>query len=74
MTGNIIGEPTEKFVAKEVKLRQQMYGAGSDGNARSTEALMYMNNRNAWIKLASGASVKDAMAKLPPSIVTGKHY
>lgn len=68
MTGNIIGEPTEGFVAKEVKLRQKIYGAGSDGKARTTDQAIYMNNRNAWIKVASGASVTDPGAKLPKSI------
>ena len=54
--GNIIGEPIEKFVANQVDLRQKIYGAGYNENslARTPEYLNYLNNRNAWIKLASG--------------------
>ena len=69
MTGNIIGEPTEKYVVDQVKTRQKVYGKGFEKNSvRSTENLLYMNNRNAWIKMASSVSVTNADLRLPKGI------
>jgi len=59
--GNIIGEPIEKFVADQIDLRQKAAGAGynSDSLARDPKILNYLNNKNAWIKLASGVELYD---------------
>ena len=56
---NIIGEPIEEFVSKQIDHRQKIYGSGYNSNSidRSPEVLNYLNNRNAWIKLASGVSI-----------------
>ena len=61
MVGNIVGEPIELFVADQIDLRQKIYGAGYNENslARTPEYLNYLNNRNAWIKLASGVELYD---------------
>ena len=54
MTGNIIGEEIEKFVADQVKNRQTISGAGAPNNplSRSNKVLNFLNNRNSWVKLA----------------------
>ena len=59
--GNIIGEPIEKFVADQIDLRQKAAGAGynSDSLTRDPKILNYLNNKNAWIKLASGVQLHD---------------
>lgn len=56
---NIIGEPIEEFVSKQIDHRQKIYGSGYNSNSidRSPKVLNYLNNRNAWIKLASGVSI-----------------
>ena len=53
MTGSVIGEPTPGFVTAQVKIRQKTYGKGYIGSTRSNEDIQFMNNRNAWIKMAS---------------------
>ena len=69
MTGNIIGEPTEQYVVDQVKTRQQVYGKGFEVNTqRSIEEINYLNNRNAWIKMASSVSVTDQDLRLPLGI------
>ena len=61
MAGNIIGEPIIPIVGEQVRLRQEVYGAGYNESSvsRSPEVLNYLNNKNAWIKLASGVSLDD---------------
>jgi hypothetical protein len=69
MKGSIIGEPTERYVIDQVKSRQKIYGKGIDGNsARTTQDIQYMNNRNAWIKMASSVLVENANLRLPKGI------
>ena len=59
MAGNIIGEPIKKIVGEQVDLRQKIQGAGYNESSiqRSPEVLNFLNNKNAWIKLASGTSL-----------------
>ena len=61
MLGNILGSPIEPTIAKQIDARQKVFGASSKGSstARSPEVLNYLNNRNIWIKFASGVYVKD---------------
>ena len=59
MTGNILGEPFDKFVVNQIKKRQQTHGSGFNDILRSPEQIQVLNNRNAWIKMASGVEVKD---------------
>ncbi len=58
MQGSVIGEPTEEFVTKQVEIRQKTYGKGYIGSTRSNEDIQFMNNRNAWIKMASSVLIK----------------
>ena len=69
MKGSIIGEPVDRYVIDQVKTRQKLYGKGIDGaSARTPQELQYMNNRNAWIKMASSVYVKDTDFRLPKGI------
>jgi len=60
MTGNLLGEEINPIVDTQIKFRQQIQGAGYLENQsveRSPEVLNYLNNRNSWIKFASGVSI-----------------
>ena len=59
MAGNIIGEPIDEKILEQIDLRQKMHGAGynSSSISRDPKILNYLNNRNAWIKMASGVSI-----------------
>ena len=54
MAKNIVGEPIEEFVDKQIDNRQKVYGAGYNSKSvvRSPKVQNFLNNRNAWIKLA----------------------
>ena len=58
MTGNIVGEEFENYVFDQIGYRQSAQGSGLNSN-RSPEVLQYLNNNNAFIKLASSVSVED---------------
>lgn len=53
MAGNLLGEPLVDYVNDQVIARQKLHGAST----RTTDELRYLNGRNAWIKLASGAEL-----------------
>jgi N-acetyl-anhydromuramyl-L-alanine amidase AmpD len=59
MAGNIIGEPIKPIIGEQVRLRQLIQGSGYNENSisRSPEVLNFLNNKNSWIKLASGVSL-----------------
>jgi len=61
MAGNIIGDPIKKVVSDQINLRQKLQGAGYNGKSieRTPEVLNFLNNKNAWIKLASGVALKN---------------
>ena len=61
MAGNIIGEPIDGTILKQIDDRQSVNGAGYNNNSlsRSPEVLNFLNNRNAWIKMASGVSIEE---------------
>ena len=74
MTGNLLGEPVEEFVKREVKNRQKLLGTGIDGTTnRNTQQLNYINNRNAWVKLASSVSIND-INRLPSNLPSPESY
>lgn len=74
MTGNLLGEPVEEFVIKEVKNRQKLLGTGIDGTTnRNIKQLNYINNRNAWVKLASSVSIDD-INRLPINLSSPESY
>lgn len=56
MTGNIVGEEFENYVFDQIQIRQSLQGTGLNSN-RTPQQLQYLNNTNAWIKLASSVSV-----------------
>ena len=57
--GNLIGEKISKPILKQIDFRQKMNGAGynSESVKRDPTVLNYLNNRNAWIKMASGVAI-----------------
>lgn len=65
MTGSVIGEFTDEFVTEQVKIRQKTYGRGLAKLQRTPQDIQFMNNRNAWIKMASSVSVKDVNLRIP---------
>lgn len=57
MVGNILGVPVDEWVSNEIARRQLIHGTGIDGSQRSPKILNYLNNRQPWIKLASGVNL-----------------
>ena len=76
MTGNIIGEEIEKFVADQVKNRQTISGAGAPNNplSRSNKVLNFLNNRNSWVKLASGIGISDDAKEKIKNLISSDGY
>jgi hypothetical protein len=56
MKGNLLGEPFNLNVSRQIDVRQQVYGSGFSG-PRSPEQIQYLNNRNSWLKMASSVYV-----------------
>lgn len=56
MNGNIVGEEFEDYVFDQITQRQKNQFSGYN-SIRTPEQLQYLNNTNAWVKLASGASI-----------------
>ena len=56
MNGNIIGEQFDKELLLEIDKRQQSHGSGLN-NKRTPAQIQYLNNRNAWLKLASSVYI-----------------
>ena len=52
MTGNIIGEPLDPQLIEEINIRQKVHGSGF-ASKRNIQQIQFLNNRNAWFKLAS---------------------
>jgi len=52
--GNLLGEPFKEYVRDQIVSRQKVYGKQT---GRTLDEIQYLNSRNAWIKLASGASM-----------------
>ena len=57
MNGNIVGEPIDGFVQLQISARQSAQFSGYENAFRTPEQLQYLNNRNAWIKLASSVTI-----------------
>ena len=56
MRGNLLGEQFDLRVSEQINIRQKTHGSGFSGT-RSTEQINYLNNRNAWLKMASSVYV-----------------
>jgi hypothetical protein len=59
MTGNIVGEEFDDYVFSQISQRQKNQFSGYN-STRTPDQLQYLNNTNAWVKLASGASINKA--------------
>ncbi len=58
MTGNIVGEPIDEFVAKQIDTRQKIYGGGFN-NIRTPQQLSFFNSRTSFVKLLSSVNIGD---------------
>ena len=56
MNGNIIGEQFDKLLLLEIEKRQSIHGSGLN-QKRTPAQIQYLNNRNAWLKLASSVYI-----------------
>jgi len=52
---NIVGEPFDKFVSKQIIDRQRIHGTSN----RNNSILSYLNSKTSWIKLTSGVKILD---------------
>jgi hypothetical protein len=52
---NVVGQNVERYVNEQINQRQKVHGKLS----RSNSDIQYLNNRNAWVKLASGVFLED---------------
>lgn len=59
MTGNILGENINPIIDEQIHNRQYVHGSGqTDGDITRTPKIQnYLNNKNAWVKLASGVAI-----------------
>jgi len=55
--GNIVGERFDDFVINQINARQSLAGKGFGEATLSPSDLLLLNNRNAWLKLASSVNV-----------------
>ena len=60
-TGNLLGQPFSPYVNGQIKARQKVHGKQSE---RTLDEIKYLNSRNAWVKLASGVSLKQGRLDL----------
>ena len=55
--GNIVGEQFLGYVTDQIKARQNLYGSGFGSTNIDNSQILLLNNRNAWLKLASSVNV-----------------
>ena len=56
--GNLIGEAIDGFLSSQIDVRQKLHGKGLQNNPNLTNTdLNLINNKNAWLKLASGVFI-----------------
>jgi len=53
---NIVGEPFDDYVSKQIIDRQKIHGQGFSQN-RDNFTLSYLNSKTSWIKLSSGVAI-----------------
>lgn len=56
MTGNLLGEQFDQYVFDQIRVRQQLNASGFGGTLRTPEQIQLLNNKNSFIKLASGVN------------------
>jgi murein DD-endopeptidase MepM/ murein hydrolase activator NlpD len=54
---NIVGEPFDEYVNKQIRDRQKIHGQGLNSN-RDKNTLSYLHSKTSWIKLTSGVTIK----------------
>ena len=64
--GNLVGEKFDPFVIDQINARQSLAGKGFGKATLSSSDLLLLNNRNAWLKLASSVNVVNE-SRLKPS-------
>lgn len=52
---NIAGSPFQPFVKKQIEIRKNLISKED----RTAKDLLWLNNRNAWIRISSGTNVED---------------
>lgn len=74
--GNIIGEPISPIIGEQIKLRQLLHGAGYNESSisRSPKVLNLLNNKNSWIKFASGVGLEDTNRLKALSEIESNNY
>ena len=70
--GNIVGEKFDDFVINQINARQSLSGAGFGSATLTPNQLLLLNNRNAWLKLASSVSVMDLTTVVDPITKTNR--
>ena len=61
MEGNIVGEEFDEFVVDQIKVRQSNQFGGYNSTPRTPDQIQYLNNRNAWVKLASSVDILEKL-------------
>ena len=76
MTGNILGENINEVYLNQIKTRQAIAGAGYNENplVRDNNVINYLNNRNSWVKLASGVEITSKAEKKLKDLVSTSGY
>ena len=57
MTGNLIGEEFDQYVFNQIKVRQTTSASGFGKTKMSSNNLQILNNKNSFLKLASGVDI-----------------
>ena len=52
---NIVGEPIDDYVSKQIVNRQKIHGSAN----RDNSTLLYLNSKTSWVKATSGVVIKD---------------
>ena len=65
MEGNVVGEEFDEFVVDQINIRQSNQFGGYGTTLRTNDQLQYLNNRNAWVKLASSVDVLEGNIVVP---------
>ena len=55
----IVGTPFEGWVEKQIEERQKIFGSST----KTPEQVLYMNNRGAWLRVASSVDLSEEKAQ-----------
>lgn len=72
MTGNLIGEQFDQYVFNQIKVRQELNASGFS-SLKTPNQIQILNNKNSFIKLASGVDLFQKKTP-PPGKPTLKDY